>query len=68
MITIKRFAAGKYFVYVDGFRLSCTIVGGRGKFNLEGRKGEYLGTFKTAKLAADKFVEKMVNFGTDSDG
>ncbi len=57
MIKTKRFASGKYFVYIDGQRLPCTIVGGRGKFNLEGRNGEYLGTFKTVKLAAEKFVE-----------
>jgi hypothetical protein len=51
LVTTKRFASGKYFVYIDDQRIPAVVIGGNGRFNVEYRN-DFRGHFKTVKLAA----------------
>lgn len=50
-LTTKRFASGKWFVYMDESRIPGCIIGGNGKYALE-VAGRTIGHYKTITQAA----------------
>ncbi len=50
-LTTKRFASGKYFVYMDESRIPGCIIGGNGRYALE-VAGRTVGYYRTITQAA----------------
>ncbi len=59
-LTTKRFASGKWFVYMDDSRIPGCIIGGNGRYALEvaGRTIGYYGTITEAARIAWQLEQK----------